>query len=365
MLIVSLVFLVYSFSFKSKSYLVRGGILSLPLFFLALSIAVISVLNLERNGFCGTTFFMTGSFPRMVKNIYRISWSDSSQLPPRVAVSRKQIRDLYNYSPSMMKKRDVIEKQLDIFSSPQGNGEVENGWIFWSMLKWADQDTLKAKDFFNTVSDELEQAVAEGKLQTRSVMPSALMAPWKESAYPDFLRAVVNSWSRLLKSDKMYIYRGRSSEPLQGVRYLEDFTGRKFEHVSDIPNSIVLWQQFAIKVLDKVSGWYPKTAMVWNVLGLLGFLTIFVKICSPQAYDIKLAKTIFFLLGIAAACFVLTLGIAYTHATGFHAVDPAYLAGGYPMVYVFNLTAFFAALDIVIKFFRSKSKKNSAAESDN
>ena len=81
-------------------------------------------------------------------------------------------------------------------------------------------------------------------------------------------------------------------------------------------------------------------------------------LCSAK--DIPLLKTLFFLLGCAVACFVLTVGIAYTDATGFPAVNAPYLAGGYPLVWVFNLTAFFAGLTIVID--RVRRRKNSTEQ---
>ena len=358
MLIVSLIFLLYVFKLKSKAYLIHGTVLALPLIVLFISIEIISALNWHYNGFWGTTFFASGSFPRMVKTVYSINWHDSAQLPPRLAISRRQIQDLYNYSPTMSKKREKIEHTLKVL--PRVNGEVENGHIFWAMLGWVDGRAKDAKKDFAAIADELDAAIAAGKLQTRPTMPSALMAPWKASAYQRFQEAFIESWEMILKNHKLGLYYGPSHEPVRGVRYLEDFTGSKFDHASDELSHLCYYRNMSLRILRKVQMFYEKISIPFAVLGALGFMVILIKLFAVRGKDIPLLKTLFFLLGCAAACFVLTVGIAYTDATGFPAVNAPYLAGGYPLVWVFNLTAFFAGLTIVID--RVRRRKNSTEQ---
>lgn len=348
MLVVSLFFLAFAYCWKSKEFAIRSSIFSLPLLTLIFSITVISSVNFFVNFFWGTTFFASGSCSRMVKMIYSINWPDSQQLPPRLAISRAQIKDLYNYSPTLKKNQENIKKSLDIFSRTGVNGEVENGGIFWSMLLWTNHNPAEAKIFFNSVTEELAAAVEAGKLKKRPVMPSALMAPWKPSAYPGFQAAFVKSWKHLLTQYNHPIYLGKSSEEITGVRYLENFIGRKFEHVSDIKCGMDRHQKRAIKILKRVDLLYQKIATLLNILGIAGFIVIVVKLfLSWKNMEIDLLKTIFFLLGIIASCTVLIIGISYTDATGFDAVHPCYLAGGYPIILVFDMLSFFIAWNIV------------------
>ena len=361
MLVVSLISLLYIFKLKSKAYLIHGTILALPLIVLFISIEIISALNWHYNGFWGTTFFVSGSFPRMVKTVYSINWQDSAQLPPRLAISRRQIRTLYNYSPTMNKNRNEVERWLNIMHKV--NGEVENGHIFWAMLYWVKGKAKEAEKGFAAIADELETAIGEGKLQTRPTMPSALMAPWKPSAYPYFWKALGKSWVMLLKSDQYYFYDGPSYEPVRGIRYLEDFTGSKFDHTSDELSHLCHYKKMSLRILRKVQTFYEKISIPFAVLGVLGFLVIVIKLWAIHGRDMQLWGTLFFLLGCAAACFVLTVGIAYTDATGFSAVNAPYLAGGYPLVWVFNLTAFLVGLGIVINWGTSaKTVRNSDSD---
>ena len=351
----SLFFLAFVHCWKSKEFAIYGSILSLPLLTLIFSITVISSVNFFVNGFWGTTFFASGSFPRMAKMVYSVSWLDSQQLPPRLAISRAQIKDLYNYSPTLKKNQKSIEKALDMFS-PTVNGEVENGWIFWSMLYWTNQDPLQAKTFFNSLTEELEVAAEEGKFKRRPVMPSALMAPWKPSASPSIQAAFVKSWKLLLTQSNDSIYLGKSSEEMTDVRYLENFTGSKFEHVSDKRCGMDRHQKRAIKILKKVDFLYQKTAIFLNILGIAGFIVILIKLFSSRKnVEIDLLKTIFFLLGIIASCTVLIVGISYTDATGFFAVCPPYLAGGYPIILVFDMLSFFIAWNIVANLLKRRT----------
>lgn len=351
MFAVSFFSLWYAVSPKKREFWLKGIILLLPLLFLLVTVEIISAMNYCHNGFWGTTIFTDGPFPRMVRSIYQIRWPDSDQLSPRLAISRKQLRSLYQFSPTLAAKRKNIEQSLDHWSTgcpkPGPEKEVENGWIFWSMLLWPNEEqTVNANRFYAAVADELNSAVAAGDLKTRRTMPSALMAPWKPSALPVFEKAFWEAWDVVLNHQKIHLYNSSSREPIHGIRYLEDFSGKKIAHVSDLPSSIKVSTDSAVEILNSLIDWYKSSAAVINILGLAGFLVILIRVIySP---DIQLLKTVIFLIAIAASCTLLIAGVAYTHATSIYALHPAYLAGCYPIIPVFCLTAFFCALNILI-----------------
>lgn len=350
MLIMSCFFLLFIVSWKNREYWIKGSILLLPLIFLLITVEIISAMNYLHNGFWGTTIFTAGSFPRMVRSVYRIRWPDSEQLPPRLAVSRRQMYSLYQFSPTMAAKQKHIERQLDQWSTgsppPNPGKEVENGWIFWAMLYWADErQACKAILFYDAVARELNSAVDQGKLKTRPTMPSALMAPWKPSAFPSFIKAFRKSWNRILKNQKLHIANAASSDVLQGIRYLEDFTGTKFPHTSDFSCNIKYYQAKVVKILNVFIFIYQKMSVVINILGWAGFLVILIS--AVYSRNIQLFQTVVFLLGLFLSCTLLVIGVAYTHATGFDAVHPCYLAGGYPIILVFDLVALFSAWNVL------------------
>ena len=136
-----------------------------------------------------------------------------------------------------------------------------------------------------------------------------------------------------------------SSDVMYGIRFLEVFTGTKFPHTTDLPCNTIYYRAKAVKILNVFIFIYQKIAVVLNFLGLAGFLVILIK--AIYSRNIQLFQTAVFLFGIFLSCILLIVGVAYTHATGFEAVFPCYLAGGYPIVMVFNLTAFFAAWNIL------------------
>ena len=85
-------------------------------------------------------------------------------------------------------------------------------------------------------------------------------------------------------------------------------------------------------------------------------IVILIKLFSSRKnVEIDLLKTIFFLLGIIASCTVLIVGISYTDATGFFAVCPPYLAGGYPIILVFDMLSFFIAWNIVANLLKRRT----------
>ena len=166
---------------------------------------------------------------------------------------------------------------------------------------------------------------------------------------PVFKESLFKCWKRIRKIKKITLWDSTSSDNLQGIRYLENFSGTKFKHQEDLPCNIDWYEGISLDILKFFIRIYRNSAPVFNVLGWVGFLVILIK--AFYCLDIQLFKVLVFMIGILAACALLIVGVAYTHAPGFDAIHPCYLAGGYPISLVFNLTALFVAWNILAVVF--------------
>lgn len=350
MLLTSVFFLFFHFSWKNRSFWFRVLSLLTPLLWLVLTIEIISAFNYFNHGFWGTTFFQCRHFRRMVQVIYSIDLPEQDGLPAavrsRIAVKRRVMRELYPHSPTLNRFKQNIEKNLDQWSQWQNSSykakhpdyrEVENGWIFWSMLQWFPGSVKDYRKYCRKTAREINTAIRQGHFKTRPVMPSALMAPWNDAAYPILMNSMTKILKQTLTNQGFYMVKGPSSDNLHGLRYMENFSGKKFPHANDLRTPCQNFQEKAVHLADWIIKIYERLSIPILIWGGIGFIVLIVEtIRHPQE---KFFQILIFLLGLIATYFVLVFGVAYTDTTGFDAIRTGYLAGCYPLIMIFILTA--------------------------
>ena len=171
--------------------LLRSILILVPLVFVFLSSEVIAAVNRSRYGLRGTTIFTASNFPRLMKAIYSVKPAHENYNLP-VAVPRETFRRIYAVSPTLARYKAAFERSFDtwgIYVRFPDDGEVETGWLYWCILSHFEKMDFQTQDrIFLHAAEEIENALKEKKLESRPVMPSVLMAPWREDFQEGFLQ---------------------------------------------------------------------------------------------------------------------------------------------------------------------------------
>lgn len=125
--------------------------------------------------FCDVRWYGCSSieyYDAVLDDLFHIESEDAQN---KISLSRRQLRELYEISPTLASVKKDIEKQMQTYSEfdthPE-DGEVEIGWAGWALLEAFSQADVyesgeKANAFYKNVYEELETAFADGRLKRR------------------------------------------------------------------------------------------------------------------------------------------------------------------------------------------------------
>lgn len=107
--------------------------------------------------------------------MYDLAHIESEDAKGKVSLSREQLRELYEISPTLAGTEKYLEKQMQKYSefdTHPDDGEVEAGWAGWALLEGFSKagvyESLEsAGAFYRGVHEELEAAFADGRLKKR------------------------------------------------------------------------------------------------------------------------------------------------------------------------------------------------------
>ena len=226
----------------------RTALFILPWFLLAGGNLCIAAVNRIHYGVFLVNELNQGEFPRMIKAIYTAA-PDTDDSSGYISVQRREMERLYEASPTLALIRPELEKSMDewgAFGRIPDDGEVENGWFFWSVRSaMADAgyfaDATKCQQFCGKVADELEKAFREGRLPKRAVMPSALMAPWQKEYGSAILKELPQTVSYLAGFDDVVPQLRYSDVSQYWGRQYEILTGGRRLRGNGTDNQIVGW----------------------------------------------------------------------------------------------------------------------------
>ena len=301
-----------------------------------------------------------GAFPRVMKAIYSVELE--SEEPLYVDASREKIRLLYNYSETLKALEPYLEDRMDEWSQygrlPENwdNKEVENGWFFWCLRDAVDKSggfrsLSESQRVFSQIADELEAAIAAGKLKTRMVMPSALMPPWKASTGERLLDAL---WRipAFVVSFNMDVNAVISWGNPGIIGRFEDITGNTAIHSTEDPYyaSALKCAQTQQKILAVYQHIWPVISWVGRISALLSVGVLLCTGLKKQTADNEnetgrndLLEYVWMLVGIFGALLVLYGGVAYNHAESCHSITELYLSASYPLIILFDMLAIYTA----------------------
>lgn len=104
----------------------------------------------------------------------------SGQKNDKILLSRQQLKELYDISPTLASVRGELEASMDehsLYDTHPEDDEVETGWLGWAFIRgFKDagvyEDSEKSNLFFKNLYEEMEAAFADGRLE-KTVVPKA------------------------------------------------------------------------------------------------------------------------------------------------------------------------------------------------
>lgn len=126
--------------------------------------------------FCDMYWYGYSSVEYYDEVMYDLTHIKSENTEDKISLSRRQLQELYEISPTLAGVKKDLEKQMQKYSefdTQPEDGEVETGWSGWALIEGFSQagvyDTCeKANAFYKNVYEELETAFVDGRLKRRT-----------------------------------------------------------------------------------------------------------------------------------------------------------------------------------------------------
>lgn len=343
-----------------KERVKKSIITVVPVVILILSTIIISSINYAYYGIYTTNELNNSNFTKAIKIIYSVQPSEEVT---RASVPRSTMTKIYEVSPTLNHIKIELEASLDRWSWYEKDAkvrQVEDGFFFWALREAVAnagyyENAVKADDFYKNVAQELEAGFANGELERRPTMPSALMSPWRDEFSQElpiaFLKTVnyVVSFEAIKTSITDSIDDGKS-----GVLLFEEITNDQARINGE---AISLSDQIRIALLNGVTGIYRIIGAVAFIGALLayGLISVFILIKKLRnKYELMDCWLVLSAL-LFSAC-VLVGGVAYTDISAYVAISYWYLAGAYPLIIAFNVIALYKITEIFVKVRYKKTK---------
>lgn len=150
---------------RNKKGLFRGVCLFFPFLGILLCSQGVKFLDMQRYGASSIAYY-----DAVMQDITHIK---SGQKNEKIPLTRKELKRLYEISPTLAGAREQLETAMDIHNSYDTNpsdGEVEEGWLGWAFIKgFAEagiyENCEKANAFYENVYEELQAAFADGTIE--------------------------------------------------------------------------------------------------------------------------------------------------------------------------------------------------------
>lgn len=139
--------------------------LLLPFLGILLCVKGVNTLHTWRYGISSLEYYATA-----MDEIAHIKQEGADE---KILLTRKQLKELYQISPTLASVKDNLENQMDAHNTYDTNpadGEVEAGWLGWALVRafydagiYEDSETADA--FFRNLHEDLDAAFADGRLE--------------------------------------------------------------------------------------------------------------------------------------------------------------------------------------------------------
>lgn len=337
LIVASIVFLVMVIIKRPKGYPVKVCLIALPFLMLILGNQTVKTINHNYYGILACTDTNATHFTDAIKAMYSVE--DAEDIP-MVSVSRQKMEKLYANSPTLASVRENVDASLDAWADAEDNN-VTDAHFFWAVrdglaMAGLYRDAVETDEFYHKIANELNTAMDEGRLEKRTVMPSALMSPWRKGYFGRLMDAYGLSY-RFVSS--FYSCETVVTESVDngkgGIRLFEDLTNDKAVYpgqTPDVDEKIIKKQDF----LNNVYGLYSRVNQIVLACSLILFAGFTLALIFRKSFRDANWKLWLSALGALLSAFVLVSGVAYTHISAYPAISASYLAGVYPLMLLFE-----------------------------
>lgn len=226
-------------TFEKKRIFLGAVLILLPLLCVYGTGKVTGFLNQHYYGTSVVNELNDGAFADMMQTIYSVG--DPKELK-QTSVSREKLELLYEHSATLGGIRQEMDAQFAAWCGDEEYSriwEVEDGWFFWILRDamsdagcYESPETMRA--FCEAVTAELQEAIADGKLEKRATMPSAMMSPWRKGYFLKTLGAMWELHQYANSYEGLYTQAAYSvDDGAGGIGHFEEMTGNKafcYEH---------------------------------------------------------------------------------------------------------------------------------------
>ena len=346
-------------------FLIELVILAVPIVTFFYTTEQLALYNEKIYGIKTTNVLKSSNFVDAMDTIYSIKPEKDLRY---ISVTRDKMNKMAEVSPSFNAIKDQLDIICDTFAKIDRNPfdkEVEDGWWFWAFRIAASSsgyDTVEEEEeLYQKITEELKQAIAEGKFETQKTMPSSLTPPWRES-FKYYLPLTVSSSIKFVSSfediefpiaryekyeDKNMYQIIKLFEDMSGNRALFDseavnLEGNPVEELETQPEyakTLIPKYQMATKLISIYKFISPMVGMIawisYIAVTLIAFLDLFM-------HRYESLKRWVICSGLLGAFFTIIVGVSYNHIASCNSVTTLYLSGAYSVYIAFALVTIYS-----------------------
>lgn len=302
-----------------RSLPVRIAAILLPVIFIAFASCIIRHINYDRYGVNAVSIFTGTNFPRFIKALYSVKPNNNDYNLP-VAVPTETIRRICKVSPTLAPYETSLIAAILTWGRggrfPDDN-EIESGWFYWCILQLFEKKSFEEQQhIFEHAALEIKAALRDGRLESRPVMPSILMAPWR----PEFSEAMRASLPDFL----VFLSRGAQGFDFADLIRSED----QKKHLSrSIKFNIIYRDTFWLNETDtplrkNLAKIYTRVSKIWRCFNPFLFhvaagLLLGQIVLALWTRNRNIISLTFIPLLIHGGICVLVFGLLYTHISSF------------------------------------------------
>lgn len=196
---------------ERKEKIFYAGVILLPVVLVFLSIQTISYFNYKNYDIWTTNELNDSNYTEAVMLMMTIKPENDVEY---VEITRETLQRLYDISPSLENLKEIIEYDYDnrgpMFTAGYNpdNGELNGDLITWELRGAAArmgyyETAQMAEQYWKSVTDEIQAAIDDGRLETRKIMPSRSMIAWpgKQDSFSRFLKSIGELYYKTISFD--------------------------------------------------------------------------------------------------------------------------------------------------------------------
>ena len=359
-----------------KRPLVTAACLLIPILAVFCMTTVIRTINHRLYGLPIVNELTEGSFASALQSLYEIKMEDEET--DLVTVPYAKLEKAFEVSPTLSSIKDQIDRYYRepmALTDPEAPGEYIDGLFFWQ-FRFAASDAgfhetlVKADAFYAKVTEEIQQAFRDGRLEKRSgLMFSSLMPPIKKNTVSNAFAGFFDALKFAVTGDFMAAVEwSEDPNPLELAAF-EQMThdrivdAREVTGGSDEARIRLMGFQSTVKRINIVSRIYNILKWPVLILGVLSYV-LMTALCLMHHFkkDRFRGNAVYglwlFATGFLGAFLMQVFIVGYNAAVN---VGPAnistfYLTGCYPCWYLFALISAAGAAAGVLKLIARKEE---------